>query len=1064
MELGPFELGAVVGEGGMGSVWAGRHRMLDVPVAMKVMSPELTVHRDFVAFFQREVRALARLSHPNVIWVHDHGLIPDLPAFRDHEVLRPGLPYLVMEYCDATLRERSRWLTSWDALRDVLDRLLSALGHAHARGVIHCDLKLDNVLVAGKWDNVDARPTLKLCDFGIALFRGEQGAARGTPSHMAPEQFAAYGGRQVGPWSDLYALGVLGWSLATGWRPFEGDLPAESLLERKLSQATGPFVPRLPVPEGLEGWLRGLLAPNPGQRFRSAADARAGLKALERTPVHRRASEEVTLPPDQDLEGFRKLRAAALPPTWRGGAVHLASASTQGAGLALLGLREPAIVEREAEREALWDALLDVSRTHRPAGVLLRGEEGVGTSALARWLAVRAEEEGGVVTLQLQGRGGSGDAAIGLLTALLRVEDLTDPTLARERLALFGADYGAALAALDALVAGVEDGDLRRGLVLKLLAAVARQRPVVVVLDAVDERKALRTLMARGLRSSGAVLWVGTAHAAPDHLPLRRIDVPRLGDASLIRVLGELLPLDDALAAEIAVRAQGRPRHAVDALRDLAASGDLVPGPSGWGLRPRADLRRELEVERWLEQLDPDTRRAAFLAAVIGRSIPSRSYYRASGELGVRVAAASAIEQMSRRGWLEDAANGWRFRSPAVRSSVLDFARGTLDWFGLHEVAAKTLEDDGAAPSRVGEVLLSGGEIRKGLRFIVSDLARVRESESRETALAVVRDAQDELESGTLFMEEDLHGELWWWEVDLLRQLGRVDACVQHAEQALDHCQSLGWSVTGARIALSRADLTPDDPAERLRWLALADQLGEAAPPELRAAILEREGLAFERLDRLREAAEAWRKAIGILGEPTDPAIEAMSLRLSAMYAALHGDVSNAVELAGRALPLVTAHTPGSVVDTLILYGESAVKAGSLRDGRRAFQEAVERSGLHGAPSARATVGMGLSDLLLGNVGAAEQSAQRALELDGGAEHTALALAILAVGADKKGRSHDLAQLWEALAARLERPRTPSDELAELLEMLAVGLGPVAKAADQAAQRERRASDDRRRA
>jgi tetratricopeptide (TPR) repeat protein len=1062
VQLGPFELGAPVGEGGMGSVWAGRHRVLDVPVAVKVMSGEMVGQWDFLGFFQREVRALARLAHPNVIWVHDHGLIPDSPAFRAHDLLRPGLPYLVMELCDGTLRDRSRWLTTWDSLRDVLERLLSALGHAHARGVVHCDLKLDNVLVQGVWNRADARPALKLCDFGIVHFRGEAGTALGTPSHMAPEQFAKYGGRQVGPWSDLYALGVLAWSLSTGKRPFDGELPANVLLQRKLARDTGPFLPRIEVPEGLEGWLMALLAPNPEDRFRSAADARAGLRALERTPVHVRPSEEVTLPLDQDLERFRRLRGAVLPSGWRGTSAQVASAGSQGAGLALIGLREIPIVDREAERAALWQALIDVASRGRPVGVLITGEEGVGTTALARWVASRADEEGGIVTVELQGRAAVADVSIALLAALLRLDDLTDPTLARERLRLLGADYGAATDALDLLLAGVDDGDLRRGLVLQVLAAVARQRPVIVVLDALDERKSLRALLGRGLLGDGAVLWVATAHRAPElstaRVDLRRIELTRLPDPSLIRVLSALLPLDEKLSAEIAVRAMGRPRQAVDALRDLAVAGDLEEVKGRWSLRPRADLRRELEVERWLERLDDDVRRAAFLAAVIGRDIPSRAYYRAAGELGVRVAAVQAVEQMTRRGWIEEAVDGWRFRSPAVRQSVLDFARGTLEWFGLHGTAAAALEADGVPLVRVGEVLLAGGDLRKGLRFVVADLGRIRESESRETALSVVRDAQEALEAATVLHEEALHGALWWWEVELLRLLGRAEECREVAMEALDDCQGLDWPDTGARLAVSLADLAGEDAEAAMPWLDQALRLvpENASDPEMRASILERLGDALHRRGHVEDGELAWEEAVRLLELAERPEARASSARLQCALAGLAGDWGAAFALGRVAVERVAAHTPSALVDTLILFGEAALRAGELREGRKALWEAADRSALRGAPSARALVGVAMADVHLGALADAEVHALRALESGASYEWAALAEAVLVVWAARRGRSREVAPAWARLLVRLEGELQPSEDLAELLEMIAVGDGPIAEEAGRLAQRERR--------
>jgi serine/threonine protein kinase len=143
-----------------------------VPVAVKVPRVRLPADPRLLKLLDTEVRAMARLDHPGVAWVYDHGRVgpgSELPE---------GTPYLVLEHCGGgTLDDRRP--TSWDAVRDLAERLLDALAHAHARGIVHRDVKPSNVLFSGPSD-VRAGP--KLADFGIAAAIGERSRRAGTPN------------------------------------------------------------------------------------------------------------------------------------------------------------------------------------------------------------------------------------------------------------------------------------------------------------------------------------------------------------------------------------------------------------------------------------------------------------------------------------------------------------------------------------------------------------------------------------------------------------------------------------------------------------------------------------------------------------------------------------------------------------------------------------------------------------------------------------------------------------------------------------------------------------------
>jgi predicted Ser/Thr protein kinase len=202
-----LEIEALLGRGGMGAVFRARQRRLDRLVALKVLPRALGRQAGFAERFAREARALARLSHPGIVTVHDHGQAD-------------GLSYLVMEYVDGVnLRELLRQgpLEPAKALA-IARELCEALQYAHDEGVVHRDIKPENVLV-------DSRGRVKVADFGLAKLTGGAGdvlltrsdQVMGTPHYMAPEQLERPA--EVDHRADLFALGVVLYEMLTGGLP-----------------------------------------------------------------------------------------------------------------------------------------------------------------------------------------------------------------------------------------------------------------------------------------------------------------------------------------------------------------------------------------------------------------------------------------------------------------------------------------------------------------------------------------------------------------------------------------------------------------------------------------------------------------------------------------------------------------------------------------------------------------------------------------------------------------------------------------------------------------------------
>ncbi len=261
-------LGAELGAGGMGRVVAAEHVATRQPAAVKLVSARQGESSTMRAAFVGEIQAAARLHHPNVVALFDHG------STEGDET-----PWVAMELArGGTLRDRA--IGDFASMRAALLVILDALAHAHARGVVHRDLKPENVLVD--------EGRLVLADFGIAWSRtdpsrppGERTtydddhSIAGTPAYMAPEQ-ARGDLRAQGPWTDLYALGCMAWELASGSPPFVGP-SALSVLAGHLTRELPPLIARFPLPAGLEAWLGMLLAKEPRERFRRAADAATAL-------------------------------------------------------------------------------------------------------------------------------------------------------------------------------------------------------------------------------------------------------------------------------------------------------------------------------------------------------------------------------------------------------------------------------------------------------------------------------------------------------------------------------------------------------------------------------------------------------------------------------------------------------------------------------------------------------------------------------------------------------------------------------------------------------------------
>jgi eukaryotic-like serine/threonine-protein kinase len=348
-----FELDREIGRGGMGIVYLARDRRLKRPVAIKVLPPELSFRSDIRSRFLREAETAAQLSHPNIV-----------PIFTVDE--REGLVFFVMAYVDGdTLAKRLSGNTRVPVPESIrlLTEVASALAYAHSRGVIHRDIKPDNILLSS--DGGRAMVT----DFGIARAISTSGGADsrltatgvaiGTPTYMSPEQCA--GDREVDGRSDLYSLGIVAYQMLSGDVPFRGT-GTGALLVKHISEKPVPVTEHVPdLPPWLARIVMCLLEKQPADRF---PDAGSLVRALEQ-------GEHGTAPPAP-----ARTRSSAPP------------AAAAGAG--------PGVVAAPAMSAAAVASTPDQARWSAPLVVKFRrsfARFGVGIVGCVLWSIIGADSD-----------------------------------------------------------------------------------------------------------------------------------------------------------------------------------------------------------------------------------------------------------------------------------------------------------------------------------------------------------------------------------------------------------------------------------------------------------------------------------------------------------------------------------------------------------------------------------------------------------------------------------------------------------------------------------------------
>lgn len=268
-----YVIEGVLGRGGMGIVYRGRHMLMDRPVAIKMLHPEYSEDEQVVKRFQSEARTLSQVIHPNLVSVFDFGLTAH------------GEPFMVMDYHQGQSLEN--YLIANGPLpmnfgRNVFCQVLEALQAVHKTGIVHRDIKPSNIIVSK-----DVPPVVKLVDFGIAknihsskekLKLTMTGEVVGTPRYMSPEQCT---GRELDARSDIYALGCVMYECFTGKPTFDGDSFYDMVRQHvnEMPSRLPFFQPGISLPKELVEVIFKALRKDPDERFQTAQEMETALKA-----------------------------------------------------------------------------------------------------------------------------------------------------------------------------------------------------------------------------------------------------------------------------------------------------------------------------------------------------------------------------------------------------------------------------------------------------------------------------------------------------------------------------------------------------------------------------------------------------------------------------------------------------------------------------------------------------------------------------------------------------------------------------------------------------------------
>ncbi len=754
--MGSFELESLAGHGAFADVWLGRHYRYGYPAAIKIPRDMDKRSAALNARFLREVQSTAQLGHAGVIQIWEHGRLARTLTPTSENTYQKETPYFVMEWLDGgTLRDALEQI-NWATLRGSLLLILDALAAAHARGIIHRDIKPDNILLSSRGP--------VLTDFGIA-FDAEEGVSEferskivGTPTYMAPEQirrdFSA-----LGPWTDLYALGCLTYIAVTGRRPFSGRTFSD-VAHAHLKNPMPPLKPRFAVPNGLEDWIGKLLRKSPHRRYQFAADAALGLLKIEddisvvlkATDLADESQDNSQVTRDTLLGSTLATAPSFLFPkpkstlvqqetpdvpkmssSWTSSDQHETPKDQPqpGLGRSLFAWSNAHFVGRETERDRLWSALRWASEHKKLHVIGLFGEAGMGKSSLARWLGERAHATGVAQPLKIVHEMPNGPLCglSGLLQRTVRCAGLSnDETLSaiagyseRAGLNAYLHAYEGILLAHSAGSSADTDGpkvavNERYEAMARLLSAEARIRPVVLMVDDLqwggDALGFLEYLIERWDHLPVLVITTVRSDLVDTHHNITRamtiwshlgcadsIHLKPMAREVMSKLVTNRLALDDDALAEILNRTHGNPLFLESLLNHWIQDGALVTGRDGFRLKGGVELNLPESINRlWDERLSSLTERNGLtwqsleLAATLGLRVEPSEWEEACKAAGLDYDPDTLVQLELGELIDNQGAGGWSFSHVLLRDFLSAHATRSGRSTQWHALCAQSLQ------------------------------------------------------------------------------------------------------------------------------------------------------------------------------------------------------------------------------------------------------------------------------------------------------------------------------------------------------------------------------------
>ncbi|MGI8837210.1 MAG: protein kinase domain-containing protein [Pyrinomonadaceae bacterium] len=850
-----YRLDSEIGRGGMGIVYRATDLELHREVAVKVL-PTATSSIEARQRLMREARAAAALNHPHIVSVHDVGEANGSPFFVMELVHGPSL-------AKAPPAELSR-------LVDIARQICAALEHAHANSIVHRDLKPDNILLSASSLN----GSVKLADLGLALPADAARISRaglivGTAAYMAPEQAL---GQTVDGRTDLYALGVLLYEMATGRVPFIGNDPLAVVSQHVHASVVPPRVLRPELPRALEAVILKLLAKDPAQRFATAAETsialRDSLTAEEVLTVKETPATVAIL--DALSRGRLVGRTAELAE-----AIELWHHARQGRGHAVLFSGEPGAGKTRLARELTIHAAVD------GATVLSGGcYEYEATTPYLPFVEafrrlVREEKDDAALRTKL------GDAAPQIAKLAPEIQTRLGPFPERaelppheERLLFFDAVVNAfvRLAGTKGLLFYADDLHWADRGTLWLLGHLLRQLRTerVLIVGAYRETELDR---AHPLAKS-LVDW--NRERLMTRIALKRFDAEETS-AQLGALLGENVSGDfsDAVFRET----EGNPFFVEEVLKSLIEKGSVRRESGRW---QRCDVDQLVipqsmkeAIGSRLDRVSQEANEVLRAGAVLGKTFTFAELQSASGEQSEDVLLDALDEAVGAQLIAANRSDSFTFTHDKIRE-VLYEELNPIRRRRLHRQAAVGLErkrsTSHCAVEKLAHHYIQAGDYERGLNYAKQAAAEAERVFAFDEAIAAYRRARDCAEA-----------------------LGMIDEQLAQ-EEAMGKSYLLHGEMIPAGEHFERALALATDPPERARLQceAAASLVATGNPRGL----------------------EHIREALAVLDPENNPLETANALSIEGRFHHLAGRHGKAIELLERAAALVAPSAAAATVST----------------------------------------------------------------------------------------------------------------------------------------------------